>query len=180
MGFKLTTAEWLEKAANAHGDFFDYSKVKYVNARTNVEVGCPDHGYFWTNPRQHYLGHGCKKCANANLQGLYSTKYFDKFPDKKTTPAILYFLQYTSKDTGEVFYKTGITSNSISERVSIDKKSHYIEILMDRVMTLYDAYTKEQYILERFSEFKYRPKHEMRGGNTECLSRDITNEIKEI
>ncbi|CAM0019186.1 endonuclease [Vibrio phage D148] len=176
----ITTEQWIERAISALGDLYDYSKVRYIDSRTNVEIGCPAHGTFWTNPRQHALGHGCRKCADSNNKGIYSETYFGRFPEEKDKPGILYFLQYTNKETSEVFYKVGITARSVLERISSDKRTHDIEILMDRAMTLYDAYSKEQYILEKFSEFKCRPTDEIQGGNTECLSLNIVNEIKEI
>lgn len=60
---KLTTEEFIEKARKIHGNKYDYSKVKYINARTNVCIICPIHGEFWQTPNRHLSGSGCPKCA---------------------------------------------------------------------------------------------------------------------
>ena len=60
---KLTTEEFIVKAKAVHGDRYDYSKVKYVNAATKVCIICKEHGEFWQKPSHHTNGHGCTKCA---------------------------------------------------------------------------------------------------------------------
>jgi hypothetical protein len=54
---------FIEKAILVHGDFYDYSKVEYVNAHTKVCIMCPIHGEFWQTPSDHLSGRGCSKCA---------------------------------------------------------------------------------------------------------------------
>ena len=41
---KMTTEKFIREATNIHGNKYDYSKVKYVNASTQVIVICPIHG----------------------------------------------------------------------------------------------------------------------------------------
>lgn len=60
---KLTTEEFIRRAREVHGDKYDYSKTRYVNAHTKVCIICPEHGEFWQNPSSHLKGMGCKKCA---------------------------------------------------------------------------------------------------------------------
>ena len=60
----LSKEEFVKKANSVHNKKYDYSKVDYVNARTNVCIICPDHGEFWQMPSKHLEGHGCLKCAN--------------------------------------------------------------------------------------------------------------------
>lgn len=54
--------EFIEKARQVHGDRYDYSKVDYVNYKSNVIIICKDHGEFTQTPRGHYNGNGCPKC----------------------------------------------------------------------------------------------------------------------
>lgn len=61
-GVKLTTELFIEKAKEIHGDKYDYSKVKYVNAKTPVVIICPEHGEFSQTPAGHLVGHGCPIC----------------------------------------------------------------------------------------------------------------------
>lgn len=46
-----------------HGDRYDYSKVKYVSAKTPVEIICKIHGSFMMMPDKHKSGQNCKLCG---------------------------------------------------------------------------------------------------------------------
>ena len=61
---RLTNKEFIEKARKIHGDFYDYSKVEYINKNTKVCIVCPIHGEFWQTPDNHLKGQNCPKCAN--------------------------------------------------------------------------------------------------------------------
>ncbi len=66
-GKGLKNDEWIERFKEIHGHKYNYSKVKYVNAHTNVEIICPIHGSFFQNPSNHLKGQGCSKCAHEKL-----------------------------------------------------------------------------------------------------------------
>lgn len=59
---RKTQNEILTEFREAHGKFYDYSKVKYINSSTNVTVICPVHGEFTIAPGHHKKGVGCRKC----------------------------------------------------------------------------------------------------------------------
>lgn len=68
---KLTLEEFIEKANNVHGiEIYDYSKVIYVNARTEIEIVCPKHNSFWQTPNDHLSGCGCPSCWKEHLGEL--------------------------------------------------------------------------------------------------------------
>lgn len=50
---RLTTEEFVRNAVSVHGDRYDYSRTKYVNRKTKVEIICPDHGEFLQEPGNH-------------------------------------------------------------------------------------------------------------------------------
>ena len=58
--------DFIKKAKEIHGEKYDYSKVKYVNNRTKVEIICPIHGSFWQTPNSHLANRGCLKCSGKN------------------------------------------------------------------------------------------------------------------
>jgi len=60
---KKTKEIFIEKAKKTHGNKYDYSKVKYVNAKTKVCIICPEHGEFWQTPDKHLSGCGCQSCG---------------------------------------------------------------------------------------------------------------------
>lgn len=62
--YKPTTEEWIAKVAPLYNYKFDYSKVEYVDNKTNVIIICPEHGEFLVTPSNHIKGNGgCPKCA---------------------------------------------------------------------------------------------------------------------
>ena len=47
----MTTEDFIARAKQIHGDTYDYSKVKYKNSVSKVEIICREHGsfpYIWT------------------------------------------------------------------------------------------------------------------------------------
>jgi very-short-patch-repair endonuclease len=68
-----------------HSDKYDYSKVKYKNIMTKVEIICPEHGEFLQTPNDHKSGSGCPKCNKYGsltediffnkLEQLFGNKY---------------------------------------------------------------------------------------------------------
>ena len=61
---KLTLEEFIEKANEVHGvGTYDYSKVNYVDTKTEVIIICPKHKEFPQTPDHHIYGkNGCPKC----------------------------------------------------------------------------------------------------------------------
>jgi very-short-patch-repair endonuclease len=63
--FKLDTLGFIEKAKLIHNNIYDYSKVNYINADTQIIIICKIHGEFIQIPDFHINRKcGCPKCAN--------------------------------------------------------------------------------------------------------------------
>lgn len=60
----ITTDIFIQRARETHGDKYDYSQTKYINASTKVFVICSEHGGFWMLPHNHLRGQGCPCCGN--------------------------------------------------------------------------------------------------------------------
>ena len=60
---KKSNQKFIEEAHKVHGNRYDYSKTKYVDAKTKVCITCKVHGDFWQLPSSHIKGHGCVKCG---------------------------------------------------------------------------------------------------------------------
>lgn len=54
---------FLKKAHDAHGDKYDYSKIKYAKSSMKVSIICKEHGEFQQRANVHLSGHGCPKCG---------------------------------------------------------------------------------------------------------------------
>jgi hypothetical protein len=63
MSKRVTTADFIQRAREVHGDRYDYSKVLYVAAISNVTIICPVHGEFQQRPANHCSGRGCRECG---------------------------------------------------------------------------------------------------------------------
>ena len=68
-----TTEKYIEECKKVHGDKYDYSKTKYVNAYSKVTIICPIHGEFEQIARVHLYGHGCPQCSGKRK---YDKDYF--------------------------------------------------------------------------------------------------------
>jgi len=70
---RKTQEEFIEEARTKHRDFYDYSKVSYVNSTTKVTLICPKHGDFEIAPGHHLRGVGCRKCFDARQRNDQDT-----------------------------------------------------------------------------------------------------------
>lgn len=71
---------FIEKARAIHGNKYDYSKVRYINATTKVEIVCPVHGSFWMMPVTHTSAKcGCTKCGHGVMS---KSEFIKKAQDK--------------------------------------------------------------------------------------------------
>lgn len=85
-----TTEEFIIKAREIHGDFYDYSKVNYINKDTKICIICPKHGEFWQTPHNHLNGQGCPDCINSKLESKVKSfledshiEHITQYKDKK-------------------------------------------------------------------------------------------------
>ena len=55
--------------------------MKFVDQKTEVEIGCPLHGFIWMTPRNHYDSiYGCRECGKiASKQGHFQSKTTEEF-----------------------------------------------------------------------------------------------------
>lgn len=62
---KKDKEEFIKQSKSFFGDWFDYSKVNYINNKTKVCLICKKHGEFYTRPDGHLTSHrGCPQCAS--------------------------------------------------------------------------------------------------------------------
>lgn len=65
---RKTIEQFIIDARKVHGDRYDYSKSKYVNADTKLTIICSIHGKFKQRPADHLRGRGCRKCKYCKLR----------------------------------------------------------------------------------------------------------------
>ena len=57
------TDKFIQRARRAHGDFYNYDKVKYETAHSRVTITCPEHGDFAQLAYTHTAGTRCPECS---------------------------------------------------------------------------------------------------------------------
>lgn len=177
---------FVARARAVHGEKFDYSQVVYKTARLPVTIVCPVHGEFQQVPG-HHLKSGCRLCADDDLPGAYSLKVFSRDPALAARPAILYYLHFES-DSGERFYKIGITLKSIKQRFAGYGAAGYtFTVLGEKRLPLMDAFKAEQALVgAHVKAHHYSPLRGNRerttkfGGRKECFSVALPANLMEL
>lgn len=75
---------FFHRSNQVHSSKYLYDRSDYTKAHTDIEIGCPDHGYFWQKPHNHVLGSGCPDCKHDVFRDNYSyskEQWIDKFQD---------------------------------------------------------------------------------------------------
>ena len=81
MSKKITNEEFINRAKELYGNFYNYDKTFYKNYHEKITVSCPIHGDFLTIPADFLKGHECKKCGyKKNAANRADT--VDKFIEK--------------------------------------------------------------------------------------------------
>ena len=178
---KLDTIEFIKKASIVHKNFYDYSKVNYVDAKTLVYIICPLHGEFLQIPPSHLNGHGCSICgvkrnnfiesASIKYHNYYdysATKYKNSFTKVKIIcPRHGEFEQFPQShiETGCVLCQREQSFKDKCKKIHNDK---YDYSLVDYV----DQSTKIKIICPDHGEFMQPPKLHIRGNGCKKCSDD--------
>ena len=65
---RKNTNDFIQQSKAIHRNKYDYTKVNYKNANTEVCIICPEHGEFLQKPSVHIMGCGCPKCAKSGVK----------------------------------------------------------------------------------------------------------------
>lgn len=155
---------FVEKANKVHNGEYTYSKESFLNRDKNhkIKIHCKLHGNFDQVPGMHVAGNGCPECARLKNPGKYNDSYFEKNPEKKNIPAVLYFVKFKE------FYKIGISTQTAKARF---KGAGPYEILNEFETTLLNAFAVEQRTLQEFEDWHYTGNTRLKArGNTERFS----------
>ena len=173
---RSNTLEWfLTEAKKIHGDKYDYSLCRDIipTHSTKMPIICRTHGTF----HQKVGGHiqqksGCLKCYNENRKGKggggYALDYFTIHPEHINIPGVLYVAEMVHKN--DIFLKVGITRKTgVKERFyHKSKNGTKITPIIEHKTTLFDAFQKEQELLQLLAPYRFFPNRKF-GGYTECF-----------
>ena len=75
---RFTTDDFIKRAKEVHGDYYDYSNVNYINSGTKVQIVCPIHGVFQMAPRKHVnTKQGCPECGKIKIGDTFRSNTLD-------------------------------------------------------------------------------------------------------
>ncbi len=171
--------DFIEKAIQKFGNYFDYSKVHYINTYTKVIIACPKHGAFKIRPLTHLQSYtGCPHCAEENLGFDYVKVYKTASSGEET--GIFYKLLFTHKKTSIKFIKIGITRQTIWERFSKGYDDFEYEVLEQVHDTnLNCAIMEQKYKKNHWYDRFYIPKSWQFSGSTECYNYDKEQQLRQ-
>jgi hypothetical protein len=95
----------------AHGDRYDYSKVKYAGTKAKIIIICRRHGEFSMTPNSHQQGQGCPKCGRESFK-------------EKVSYGLEDFLAKAKKAHAERYDYSTVVFNSFQESVEITCPNH--------------------------------------------------------
>lgn len=178
------TRESFEKIGKrVHGDFYDYSKVKYINSSTKVVITCPEHGDFKIRPDNHTRrigAQGCPQCAVKTMDGWTRRDFKERCSKNREKLGFLYVIE--CKKDNEVFYKVGITSRMLSTRFSKKEAMPYsyreLCLIENEPFFIYDL---ELRLHKMLKDYAYEPQIKF-AGHTECFTtiEPIKNLLKRL
>lgn len=173
---RTKSIEVFVKEANLkHNYLYTYVKSIYKGRNTNIIITCKLHGDFKQSPNNHLKGQGCPTCGA--LYAGWSKSDFNKNCIKNNKGLGTLYIIKCFTDL-EVFYKIGITSNTVKLRYP-DKQSmpYTYEILYEFISDSNSIYDLENEILLELEDFKYKPLLDF-NGKTECFSNvDLLKDI---
>lgn len=76
--------EILKRFRDAHGGYYDYSKIIYKNSRHPIEIVCPKHGSFFQSAQMHFAGQKCPQCAKIKAgkkRALSQSEVLERFKE---------------------------------------------------------------------------------------------------
>ncbi len=63
----LTLDRFIERAHKIYNGRYDYSRVKFKNVESKIEILCPYHGSFFQRLFSHLKGFGCDRCGRVDV-----------------------------------------------------------------------------------------------------------------
>lgn len=169
---------YLKQLINLYGDTYDLSKVEYKNKYSPVTLVCKTHGEFSQQAVNLLKGKGCGKCQRKILadEGVINSGFgrsrWIKMCNRKQIEPTFYLLKIFNEE--EVFYKVGITSETIQERFR--RLPYSYEVIYKISGNALLVYETELLMKRLIKKVAYTPKLEF-GGATECFSIDDTTPL---
>lgn len=160
---------FLEKANLIHKYKYIYIENSYKKVKDDVEIICPDHGFFKQKGSSHLNGNGCLKCAK-ELNGGYKLKDWIRISENsKNFESYKVYIVELFNDT-ESFIKIGRTFTTLDNRLGkIPYSYNILEVFSGTVEEMYKLEIKFH---KKFKNEYYIPVIKFKG-MSECFTKKI-------
>ena len=162
---------FLEDMKRIHGNkYTPVNPEEYIDRSSVLVFLCEEHGEFKKKAQKLLSGQTCQCCTidrliiEGKLTGGYDERLFNEKPEIASQPATIYYLKVGS------IYKIGITRNNLNGRLRNIRSESKKEVTVVQTFDCFlkEAYLTEQYILNKFAEFRI-----IRRWSTELFSNDV-------
>lgn len=161
---KKSTTDFIKRSKEIHNDYYQYTSTVYTKSHDKVLIICPYHGEFSQLAYIHLQGKGCPDCGKIN------TSHNSYLSTSKSSMTTFYYLKCYRK--GEVFYKIGITTNTVSNRYnSVEAMPYLYEVLREIRGDTESILNLERLI--KLNMTTYTPTIPFNGSSTECSLNEI-------
>ncbi len=156
---KRTTESYIAELKTKNIDYIVMGE--YKNTDTPINHKCPRCENVWPSaPKKILSGTNCPKCTH--------------YSRDNSLPTLFYYIKLSNIETGESYYKVGITNKTVKKRYSMEPHIK-IEILHEkRYSTGYEAKAVEDHVLNTYKEDRVSAIGFLKnGGNTELFLKDV-------
>lgn len=206
---KKTQEEVIKEFKEVHGDKYDYSLVKYIDARTRVDIICRIHGSFPQYPYEHKKGSNCRKCSRitgAKKKTLKREKVLEEFTkvhgqtydyskfkyEKSDVPSIIickihgefpqsYSDHRSGKGCSDCSVKKVAEKNTLSQEEFLSRCSIHNFTNLDFSNTVYKGMNKYvEVICKKHGSYPVKAKHLANGVNCKDCSYEKATKEKHL
>lgn len=161
---KKSTSDFIERSKKIHNNYYQYTNTIYTKSHDKVLITCPYHGEFSQLAYIHLQGKGCPDC------GKIRTSHSSYLSSSNSSMTTLYYIKCYRK--GEIFYKIGVTTNTVSNRYnSIEAMPYLYEVLREITGDTESILNLEKII--KLNIDNYSPIIPFDGSATECTLNEI-------
>lgn len=147
---------------------FMYKTDNISMLNRKIDVECPLGHKFQYKTSDIRAGYGCPRCSSIMKILSYKFKEIKTVQEAYEIKGYFYVLEFMSEK--ELFWKVGMTT-SMNRRLReiVGESSYKVKQIYLQECNLVEASEKEDYMLETFKDYRYKPQEKF-GGHTECLA----------
>ena len=162
--------DFVNQSITVHGNKYSYHDVVSIQRKTKVSIFCNEcESTFKQRVDIHLNGHGCPSCNTGEVIGFKKSEFVELARIKNNGNAIFYIIKCYKDE--EVFYKVGITTNSINVRYKGSKMPYGYDIIKEIKAEANKVWELEKECIRKNTKNHYTPLMPFNGYAKECFSK---------